>query len=510
MSTDPVKNNVAFFDQMGKKPITETQKFAGYLLWAGTSALIVPLVGLITVPALTKNYSADIYAAWMQSVIVVGLLSFTLNLCFTYAVVKFLAGEDNVEKRRRALGAMLWPTLAFSCLVVLISLVFASSLSRIIFASADYAHLVPLVFLWAVMESLFLLLTSYMQARRSIKGLSVTQICFALFKIAVIITMAACGAGLEWILGGIAAGELVFVIVLLASIIREAGWPLPTMHGLDSYLAFTLPLIPSALFFWAISASDRFFIVFLLGLSQAGVYSASFFLGNIISLFYGPVQVALFPVIAGLWAHGEKNRVATYLKYSNKLFLAISIPAVAGLFMLSQPLLAMLATPDYMAGSSLVLMIAVATVFLGLYQINAYIILLIGQTRWLTPLMVLAAAVTVAGNLLLIPAAGIIGAAISVMMANFVLAVTAIVWATRVVGNVIDFSFAAKSVAGTILMAVCVSLINFDGIGRLVAIVVVGVAVYSAWMLLTRAFSAKDIALVKDVAAGLKHGEMLK
>jgi O-antigen/teichoic acid export membrane protein len=495
---------------MSNKPLTDPQKFAGYIVWAAVSGLIVPFVGLVTLPALTRGYSAAIYAVWIQSVFVVGLLSFTLNLCLGYAVVTFLAGEDDSRVRRHALGAMLWPTLLFSGLAIIISLVFGPSVSGLMFASPDYVYLVPFVFLWAVLESMFLLLTSYLQARRRIKGLSVTQICLALYKVVVIIVLAASGIGLEWIMGAIVAGELVLVLILLAIIVREIGWPMPSLIGLKDYLAFSLPLIPSAVLFWAISASDRFFIVYLMDLSQAGIYSASFFMGNLISLFYGPIQVALFPVISRLWEQNDRVRVRNYLKYSNKLFLAIAIPGAAGLYIVSQPVLAILATPGYISGSGLVLVIAIACVLLGLYQINAYVILLMQQTKWLTPLIAVAAAVTVAGNLVFIPAIGIMGAAVSVMLANLVLAVTAIAWAQKVVGTILDIWFLAKAVTGAALMAWCVSIIPVGGIPGLIVMLIAGIILFGLWMWLTRAFSKDDINVAKDIITGIKQGKLLK
>jgi O-antigen/teichoic acid export membrane protein len=489
---------------------TAPQKFAGYILWAAASGLVVPLVGLVTLPALTKTYPAAIYAVWMQSVIVVGLLSFTLSLCFNFAMVRFVAVEEDAGIRRHALGAMLWPILTLSCLAVIASMLFSPAISGLMFDSPDYAYLVPLVFLWAVWESLFLLLTSYLHARRRIKELSLMQMCLAIYKIAVIIALAVSGNGIEWIMGAIAVGELVFVFILLGLIVREIGWPSPAMAGLKDYLAFSIPLIPSVILYWAISASDRFFIVYLVSLSQAGIYSASFFVGNLIALFFGPIQVALFPVVSRLWAQNDRVSVRNYLKYSNKLFLAIAIPGAAGLFIVSQPVLAILATPDYMAGGGLVLVIAIASVLLGLYQINAIVILLMRQTRWVTPLILIAAIITVAGNLTLIPVIGIMGAAVSLMLANLILAITAIVWAQKGTGTIMDIWFVSKAVAGAALMVWCVSIIPIGGIPGLIVRVIAGIIIFGLWMWLTRAFSKDDINLAEDIISGIRQGKLLK
>lgn len=126
---------------MSNQPVTEPQKFAGDIFWMAASNLAVPLVGLITLPAMTKNYSAETYVVWVQSFIIVGLVGLIIGLYLGHAVVRFLAAEDNMEIRRRAMGAMLWPVLAFTGLALVISLLLRQDLSKLLFATPDYAHL---------------------------------------------------------------------------------------------------------------------------------------------------------------------------------------------------------------------------------------------------------------------------------------------------------------------------------------------------------------------------------
>ena len=163
-----------------------------------------------------------------------------------------------------------------------------------------------------------------------------------------------------------------------------------------------------------------------------------------------------------------------------------------------------------MAGRGLVLVIAVACVLLGIYQLNAYVILLNRQTTWVTPLIAVAAAVAIAGNLVLIPVIGIMGAAVSLMFANLVLAVTSMIWAYKVVGNIMDIWFLIKAVVGAALMAWCVSIIPLGGIPGLFVMVIMGIVIFALFMWLTRAFSKDDIILAKDILSGIRQGQLLK
>jgi len=495
---------------MNDQKITEPQKFVSNIFWVAASNLTVPLVGLITLPAMTRNYTAETYAVWVQSFLVVGLLSFVLNLCLGNAVIRFLASEDNVIKRRRALGAMLWPVLSISSLALLISVVLRQYLSKLLFATPDYAYLVPLIFYWAAMTATYSLLFSYFLARRKIKKWSIFQITLALFQMLIILILAVTEKSLVWIIGSIVAVATIVVIIVFWMIVKEIGWPKPAIEGLKGYLAFSIPLLPSGILFWAISFSDRFFITYLLNLSQAGIYAASFSIGNLIFLFYSPIAVMLLPVLSNLWEQQEISKVRNYLKYSNKLFITLAIPGAAGLYILSQPLLGIFTTPDYVAGGSLVLLIAVAAILNGMYQINLCVILLARQTKWLVPVITIAAVANIGFNLALIPIFGITGAAIAAVISYLILAATVMVWARKVISYTMSFEFLAKVIAGALLMTLCISFINIGGVLGIVTAVVAGVVIFGSWMWITRAFSSVDIELIKEIILGLKQGALLK
>lgn len=486
------------------KPRAEIQKFTGDMVWITIYQTIAQLTGLITLPALTKSYSAEIYGALIQTSVTASLLAPILVLHLTTATVRFLAAEDDIEKRRQALGAMLWPVIVFACLTLILSLLLRQSLSIFLFEKAEYAYLVPLAFLWASMNALFSFSISYLRARGGIKKLSIIQLSFVIIQTAFMIILAIKGYGLGWIIGSIIASEALFTAFVFVLIIKEIGLPKPSLEGLTGYLAFSVPQIPNGIFLWVISASDRYFITHLLNLNQTGIYSASYALGGLVGFFYQPITFVLFPTVSRLWEQNKLQGVRNYLEYSTKLFLALAIPATAGLYILSQPLLRLLTTPDYAVGGSIVLLVALGTIFQGIYQINVYIVLLVKQTRWL-PLMIAVAATINAGlNLVLIPRVGIMGAAISTIVSYFVLAAIVTVWARRTINYKTDIKFLAKVIAAALLMTLCLSFIKINGISGIMMAVVVGVIVFALGLFLFRSFSRRDIELVKEIIAGLK------
>lgn len=474
------------------------------MVWVAISQVFILLTGLVTLPALTKCYSPETYGAWIQMLVTVGLMSSILTLHLGAAIVRFLAAEDDTEKRRRAFGTMLWPVLAFACVLLIISLLLRQELSVFLFAEPDYAYLTPLTFLWASMEAVLSFSLSYLRARGKIKRLSVIQLGLAIAKMAVIVTLAMMGYSLGSIIACLIAGEAVFVTVVFRMIAKEIGLPKPAFGGLKGYLAFSVPQIPSGILLWVIGASDRYFITHLLNLSQMGIYSASYTLGALITIFWSPISFILFPTVSRLWEQKQLARVRSYLEYSTKLFLTLAIPGAAGLYILSQPLLSILTTSEYTVGGSLVLLVALGTMLLGVYQINVYIILLVQQTKWL-PLMIAVAALTNVGiNIALIPKMGIIGAATSTIASYFVLAAIVTVWARRAIAYRMDIKFLAKVIVAALVMAFCLSFIEFGGILGIILIAVAGVIIFALGLVLLRAFSSQDRKLIREIILGLK------
>jgi O-antigen/teichoic acid export membrane protein len=495
---------------MIKNVKSETQKFTSDIIWVAFSQVLSLLLSIITLPFLTKTYSTDLYGVWAQIGVTVGLLTPILILHLSTALIRFIAAEEDKNKRRNAFGAMLWPVLAFCGLALFISLLLRDNLSTLIFADTKYGFFIPLTFLWASMSALFSFSISYLRARGMIKKLSVISIILALAKMAAIVVLAMIGLELEWIVSLVIIAQAILVIFVFFSIIKEVGVPWPQFGGLKCYLAFSIPLIPLSILLWVINMSDRYLITHFLDISQTGIYSASYTLGSLIALFFGPISFVLFPTLSRLWEQKEQMKVKNYLEYSTKLFLTFAIPGAIGLWMLSQPLLRTFTTPEYAVGGALVLLIALGVLLLGLYQINVHIILLMHQTKWLPPMVGLATAVNIGLNIILIPAIGIIGAAISTIVSFFILAVIVFVWVRRAVKFRVDLKFMFKVAVATGLMAIFLFLMPVSSILSIVLAIIIGLLIYLLCLLVLKTFSRQDFKLIREALSGLSPKQLRK
>jgi len=124
---------------------------------------------------------------------------------------------------------------------------------------------------------------------------------------------------------------------------------------------------------------------------------------------------------------------------------------------------------------------------------------LVEQTKWL-PLMILAAAGVNAGiNIMLIPQVGIIGAAVSTIVAYLVLAAIVTTWARKAIHYKLDLLFIGKVILATIVMALCIWFMPVKGIVSIGLAVVAGLVVYGASLVLLKTFTSKDIGVFRSI-----------
>ena len=90
---------------------------------------------------------------------------------------------------------------------------------------------------------------------------------------------------------------------------------------------------------WVVDSSDKFVIGIFLGSAAVGCYSPGYALGSILLMFLTPFAVLLPAVLPEYFEKGDMDKVNTFLTYSMKYYLLLTIPAAVGMSLLSKRLL---------------------------------------------------------------------------------------------------------------------------------------------------------------------------
>jgi O-antigen/teichoic acid export membrane protein len=403
------------------------------------------------------------------------------------------------------IGAVLTIVILFIGIMLLVGNLVAPFISDFLFGNVNYTQFVRLILVWVSFSSLCEIYVAYLRARNRITLSSFRRIFVALATMIAVLVLSALHSSLNLVLFAAVVVQAVALVVIIGQTIREDGIPKPNFSYAGLLLAFSLPQIANSLLLWIVRLSDRYFITSFLGLTETGVYSSSIVLASVITLFYAPVNFVLYPLASKLWDNAEYSRVKKYLEASTKLFLLLSIPACAGLALLSQPLLKLLTTTGFLAGSLVVLLISVGNLCLGLFQLHVNIIYLEKRTKLLPAIISMAAFTTIILNFILVPIVGLLGSAIANIVSFSILAAVMIGYSSKRVKYRLDSILVIKSVFATVIMSVFLWLFRSDGIVNLVLSVLIGSMIYAVVLYFLKVFSDNDLRLLFAQAIGGKR-----
>lgn len=340
------------------------------------------------------------------------------------------------------------PVMVFG--VLLLSLA-SREISRILIGDEGAADLVKLAVAGGALSSASAIaLASLRASERAAVYTALTVSQFGIAMVLNILFVVRYELGVHGVLwGNLISHALVFmaslVVVLSSSNLR------PSRQLAIPLLRFGLLLVPVMLCGWVIDLSDRYVLRLFSGLDEVAVYGVGYKIGMILQIaIVWPFQLA-WPAVAFSISKREDYR-GTYAR-TLTYFTAVLVFSATGLSLASRMGVPFLVGPGFEEAASIVPWIALAQIFNGLYFCMSPGVHVAGRTKIFLPLSVIAAALNLALNLVLVPAYGMFGAAWATVAAFFVL--MAGTWFVGQRSHRVDYEY-----------------------GRLIRIALAGIAVY--------------------------------
>jgi O-antigen/teichoic acid export membrane protein len=179
-------------------------------------------------------------------------------------------------------------------------------------------------------------------------------------------------------------------------------------------LAFGLPLLPFLLGTWALNVSDRIVLDGLVSREALGLYTLGYQFGVLLNIVAMALNNAWQPFFYQNAAEGgHDTMISSFITYQVALMTLLAL-AVA---LLAPEVIRIIATPAYWSAAVIVPWIAVGYVARYLYFFPVNSLLFKKRPGWIAALTILAAALNIGLNLLLVPRFGILAAAINTLLA---------------------------------------------------------------------------------------------
>ena len=396
--------------------------FTRDFVYLGASALQVVLAALIT-PILTRRVGVGQYGQLALAIVVAQLLGVTFSLGLPFAAEKVFAGEDGDRRSRGVLAISAVLAVAASLVVVLAAPAWgpAIGLNRVLDAR--------LAALWATCFALTLTSLAMLRSRE--------RLTMAIF-VAALQSVGAQAAGvllLYWwaptvasYLCGLIIGQGAAALVGLLAL-RPDWSALAAIRRYGGIFLFGLPMVPQQLSGWILGVGDRVVVRHVLGSAAVGRYSVAYNVGSLGFILLVFLNQAWMPRIYAVEDQATRSRL---LAGSRDMMNLLLIPVVCGLAA-GAPVVLGVWVPESFHPAELtpiVAIVAICTFPFGQFLANLRALMSEGRTGRAAAATLVAAAMNIGLNIVMVPFLGITGSAIATVLSYALLA-----WLTRLPVN---------------------------------------------------------------------------
>ncbi len=419
----------------------EIKQLTGQSVIYGLSHISGRLMTFMLLPVFTHYLNPEQFGVYNLYYVAVGLMMEVVLLGQNVTLLNFYDPDESKEKLQRLFSTIFWTVLFSSVTVGVIFWIGDVYWVQFIFKSPQpypgwSLYTLKLSVLLLIIDAIRLL--PLVILRREGKA---TQ--FALINLAgivvqttlTIIFLIHLKRGIPGIFeANVIAATLILILTLptIATHLR----PRFDLYLFQKCLSFGLPLLPNALFVFAVELADRKILEILRGPAEVGLYAAGCKLGMFMAVMTMAVRFAWQPFFLSKRNHPDAKqifaRVLTYgLAISGWIFLMLTSfvePLVKTTIAGKGPLI----SPEYWSGLGVFPLILLAHLFMGIYMILSVGIYLKDKTKLFPIITGIALIVNIVGNYLLIPQYGMYGAAWMRVLSYLIMAVLLYRFANRV------------------------------------------------------------------------------
>lgn len=407
---------------------SKIKQLFGDLAIYGLGDVLTSLVGFLLLPFFTKHLTPSDYG-------VIGLLLTTevaVKIISRWGVdasfMRLYYDCPDQRAKQSLASTLFFFLLSVNGLLLSAALLYSRQMSVHLFETEAYVLPLRLVLINTVVAGFFFIPFHELriqQRSRTFAALSFSRsLVTTVLRIVFVI-------GLQMgVLGFVLADTIalvVFVLVLLprfAALIR----PVCSRVVLRDALGFGLPRVPHGVAHQTISSADRYWLSLFVHPSEIGLYTVGAGLGMALKLFLSAFEFAWAPFYFAEMKRPDAR--ATFSRVTTYVFTGLVL-LTAGISAIGDDLVRLMTTPEFHPAARFVPWIAIGVTLQGIYLLTSIGLNITKQTQFYPIATGLAAATSVAANLLLIPRVGTIGAAWANVMAYGVLAAVSFAFSRR-------------------------------------------------------------------------------
>ncbi|MDO4681331.1 MAG: lipopolysaccharide biosynthesis protein [Lautropia sp.] len=401
------------------------------------ASLLVTLASIISFPFLTRIFSVAEYGMMSLIGVMVTATAAVGKLGLQQAALRFYS-EVRAGQSPWSLSqyeSTVYLSLAgFGTLAALIWAGVVSILPDTLFSQPDSRALLYLVAPLALLQCLSSSVINQLRAREMSGVLSLYSVLQRYLGLGLMLVVLMHVSRTLWgFYGAQIVAESLCLLALCLWFFRRHPWSPANFSAplLRTLLTFSLPLVVMELSSVMLSLGDRVLIERLMDTAALGIYSAPYNLCD----YIGAVLVMAFtsavtPMVLRLWADEGEAATQDFLQRVFHLYALFAVPMVAGVSAVAEPLLALVASEKYRSGASIIPWVISGIALQGLFPVASAGLQIQKRSVFILVSILSAALLNIVLNLVLIPVAGIDGAAIATFL-GYVLMLGLAAWLGR-------------------------------------------------------------------------------
>jgi len=368
------------------------------------------LAGFILIPLYTKHFSVEQYGMLgimeVSAQVLLALLGFSLYNAF----FRWYWDKSYIDKQKSILFTILIFLVFQIGIFLLLAVTMRDELSFLLFDSDQHAYLIQLLLIVSGFEAIGVLISTLLRLKEKAMYYTVLQV--AKLTVSLLITVYLIlykNRNIEAVYEAQLIANVVYFAlifnVLRKSIIVKFEWKI-----LKDMLSFSLPLVLTSVSGIILNITDRYSLRFLSNMADVGVYSLGFKIANTIRVFLiTSVNLALQPMIFKMMDDpGNKrfySKVMTYFTFGLMFFVLFFA-------LFSSEIVKILSTrTQYWEAYKIVPILSLSMLFSMLRDVAYTGLNITKKTKLIALLIISAALINVALNLLFIPTWNFLGAA---------------------------------------------------------------------------------------------------
>ena len=173
--------------------------------------------------------------------------------------------------------------------------------------------------------------------------------------------------------------------------------------------------------------SDITLLGIMKGDSEVGIYSFTTKIYNVVKQILNSILIVVIPRVASTLGNGDRKKYNNLLEKVFYSMILIVLPAIVGLFMLSNQIILLAGGKEYLAGVNSLKLLCIALFFAVVASFFANCILIVNRKeKYFLKATIIAAVTNLLANFIFIPILGTVGAAMTTVIAEMLVAIIAI------------------------------------------------------------------------------------